>query len=172
MMRRALCLAIVCILALAVVSVSNVSAVGLNKIQYTEWLVSTTWTWYTPEGYYDGAAAGGDAIMYFLTPEEGAGMAWESLVNSMTGWGAGLQGAMGLDGYTYNPTTNLLKSTYGYVEWPLGDGYSYEGELIGKITFSSAKAFTGKITIVEPDGYKWEISLKGKKLGQYTGPPL
>ena len=171
-MRRALCLAIVCILALAVVSVSNVSAVGLNKIQYTEWLVSTTWTFYTPEGYYDGAVAGGDAIMYIGAPEYGADMAWESLVNSMTGWGAGLQGAMGLDGYTYNPTTNLLKSTYGYVEWPLGDGLYYEGELIGKITFSSAKAFTGKVTIVEPDGSRLEISLKGKKLGQYTGPPL
>jgi len=169
-MRRALCLAVACILALVVVSVSNVSAVGLKKIQYTEWLVSTTWTWYTPEGDYYLAAAGGDAIMDIGAPEEGAGMAWESLVNSMTGFGAGLQGAMGLYEYTYNATTNLLKSTYGYVEWPLGDGYSYEGELIGKITFSSAKAFTGKVTIVDLDGSRLEISLKGKKLGQWTGP--
>jgi hypothetical protein len=169
MMRRSLCLAVMCMLALVVVSVSNVSAMGLNKIQYTEWLVSTTWTWYTPEGYYNAAAAGGDAFMYIGSPEETAIMEWESTVNSFDGYGAGYQGDLRLYGYTYNATTNVLKSTSGYAEWPVGEGfYSYEGDLIGKISFSSATAFTGNVTIVEEDGSKLVISLKGKRLGQYT----
>jgi hypothetical protein len=171
MMRRFLCLAVACMLALLVVSVSNVSAIGLSKIENTEWLVSTTWIWYTPEGYYDGAAAGGDAIMYIGTPESGAGMAWESMVNSFEGWGAGLQGQLTLDAFTYNATTNILKSTSGSAAWPLGDGfYAYQGPLTGKITFSSTKAFTGTVTIVHEDGSSLVISLSGKKLGQFPAP--
>ena len=171
-MRRSFWLVVACMLTLAVVSVSDVSAIGLNKIQNTEWLVSTTWTWYTPEGNYDGAAAGGDAIMRIDAPEVGATMAWVSMVNTWDGWGAGLQGVMTFNGYTYNTTTNVLKSTYGFAEWPVGEGFTYEGELTGKITFSSANAFTGSVTFVDLDGYAWEISLKGKLLGRFTGDQI
>ena len=172
MMRRCLCLVIAFMLALVFVSVSNVSAIGLTKIQYTEWQVSTTWTWYTSEGNYDAAATGGDAIMFIGSPEDMASMSWESLVNSYEGWGAGLQGSMQLYGYTYNATTNILKSASGYAEWPVGQMfYSYEGELNAKFTFSSANAFTGKVTIVHEDGSSLVISLNGKKLGQFPAGP-
>ena len=164
-MRRSLCLAVACMLALVVVSVSNVSAIGLNKIQYTEWLVSTTWTWYTPEGYYNGAAAGGDAIMGIASYEEGADIEWESLVSSSY-VGSAIKGDISLNGYTYDATTNVLKSTYGSVQW---DDFSYEGELSCKITFSSANAFTGKVRIIFDEfGNSLVISLQGKKLGQYN----
>jgi hypothetical protein len=166
MMRRSFCPAVAFMLALVVVSASNVSAIGPNKIQNTEWLVTTTWTWYSAEGYYEGAAAGGDAFMKIGLPEDPLLMTWKSTVNSF-----GLimdQGYMELHGYTYNATTNILRSTSGYAEWPVGDNfYAYEGDLIAKITFRSANAFTGNVTIVNSFGfYKLVISLNGKRLGQ------
>jgi len=170
MMRKTLCLVVACIFALGLVSVSNVSALGLSKIRYTEWLVSMTLKWYTPEGDYDGAVAGGDTWMIIGEPEEGVAMTAVPLVNSFTGWGLGSQALIELDGYTYNATKNRLKSIYGYVGVMFDGLPEYEGDLIAKITFSSSKAFTGSIVIVEPDGYRWEISLKGKKLGKWTGP--
>ena len=169
-MRKILWLVVACIFALGLVSVSNVSALGLNKIQDTEWLVSMTFRWYTSEGDYDGAVAGGDAIMEIGEPGHGVFIAAVPMVNSLTGWGLGSQGVIDLYEYTYNPTKNLLKSTSGFVGVFFDGVPSYEGDLIAKITFSSSKAFTGSIVIVEPDGYRWEISLKGKKLGKWTGP--
>ena len=76
---------------------------------------------------------------------------------------------MALDGYTYNATQNVLKSTYGIAAWPVGEAFEdYEGGLIAKVTFSSATAFTGNVTIVKEDGSRLVISLNGKRLGKYT----
>jgi len=174
MMRKTLWLVVACLLALVIVSVSNVSALELKKIKYTEWLVSMTAKLSTLEGDYIGAYAGGDAILDIGDPADGVYMRAVPLVNSFTGWSLGSEGEVALyTGYTYNPTKNRLKSTYGYVaiDDPVIGLYEYDGELICKITFSSSKAFTGSIVIVDDVGsVRLVISLKGKKLGKWTGP--
>jgi len=178
-MKKILCLMFACMLALVFLSGSHVSALGINKIQGTEWLVSTTVKFYTSGGDYDGAIAGGDGIMDIVDPATGFAIMEDApLVDSTYGATDGSIGVIWIGDGSYKPTLNLLKANSCLLAFDLlGDGppndVEYSGPCIATIVFSSAKAFTGSIVIDDIDGAgtRAVIKLKGKKLGQYPASP-
>jgi hypothetical protein len=166
-MRKALCLSVVCIFALVVVSVSNVSALGKGKILYAEYLITATVKFFNEvTGDYEGGIGGGDGIVYI--DDTWVDGAHAFLVNSEFG-AVGSTVWFALYDYTWNATKSLLKSSDCEVEVYDPDGnpiYSYSGLCAAKITFSSAKSFTGTLTFIDA-GSETVLTMKGKKLGQY-----
>ena len=169
-MRKALCLVLACILALVFVSASNVSALGIGKILYAEYLISAKIKFFDDTGAYDGGAGGGDGIVYI--GDSDVDIAYAFLVDSFDMAVPGSTAWFTLYDYTWNSTKSLLKSFAIDMDVYDPDGLlidSYSGPCVAKITFSSAKAFTGTITITI-DGSKMVITIKGKKFDQWPGP--
>jgi len=165
-MRKALCLAVVCIFALVVVSVSNVSALGKGKILYAEYLITAKLKFFDPTGAYDGGAGGGDGIVYIDDT-----WVWGDYAFLVTSDEAvpGSTAEFTLYDYTWNATKSLLKSIDCDVDVYDPDGnpiYSYSGLCAAKINFRSAKSFTGTLTFIDA-GSETVLTIKGKKLGQY-----
>jgi opacity protein-like surface antigen len=170
-MKKILCIAVVCIMAIVFASSTDVSALDLEKIQNTDWDTKVTSKWYdAASGNYVGAGVG-QSVARILSNNVQISAA--DFVDSVfANWY--LRGGTGLINYTYNPNINRLKSTECsllYTDLNNNTVYSYSGLCDAKITFTTTTTgitFEGTITFTDTVGGRKNITaIKGKKLGKF-----
>jgi opacity protein-like surface antigen len=168
-MKKMLCMVVAFIMAVVFASATDVSALDLEKIQNTDWETKITSKWYdVASGNYVGAGVGQSVARIDSFSVQ---LHFADFVD----WGLGnlyLRGVIGLYNYTYNPTTNRLKSTecvLQYIDLNNTSVYVYSGLCDTIITFTTNKTFGGTITLTDTSiGKNNVITITGKKLGKFT----
>ena len=177
-MRKSFCLVVVCILVLAFGSVTDVSAIGKNKIVRTQWSGEGMMKIYSPTGDFVGAATGEGGIMFINETSGGEielmgyyAVSFDTTTPEVVVVGS--RGEMMISQVTYKK--NQLKGTFCSIVVYDPEGtpvFGYEGECDAKIKFRSAKAFIGAATFTDTEGTGLTavIELSGTLLGQT--PPV
>ncbi len=173
-MKKILCIAVACILTTVFALATDVSAIDVTKIQNTDWDVTVT------SKYYDAAtgnylASGvGRSISRIDSASSTVEIYYAELVD------LGLErlyseGGMSLNPYTYDPTTNKLKSTGCNLSFTDTAGnalFNFSGACNAVITFTSTTTgltLSGTIKIPSlASGVNAVITVSGKKLGKYA----
>jgi hypothetical protein len=171
-MKRILFLLVACIMITGFLSASDVLAVDLTKLPYSEWKITGLSTRYDA-GAYNGSAVISQGMLTIGEPADG--------VIAVTNHGSDLLASLlgGLVEYycahqlgAYTLGVDKIKSTtctMNCVDYLGNPGLTFSGPCDAKIIFGSGTQFDGTITI--PDlwgaGNQGIFTIKGTKVGKY-----
>lgn len=166
-MKKGLYLLLLCISALAFLSVSAFRNQGKERVLYSDWATNGVILRYSLAGDYDGAYAGGDGIMKIRdTDIEGI---YAPMLETGEGVVAGTRIEYTLKNYTYKK--NKLTSTSCFITIFDTDGsksFTYDGPCVATIKLKH-QSCKGSIAFTdESSAAKVAITFTGKLIGQYT----
>jgi hypothetical protein len=172
-MTRILCLVISCILALVLLSASDVSAINISKIIGNEYHVKGLATSYS-DGSYTGTAVA-EGMMVIKEPEDGV-LAVTTVITDLSStlmYGV-YQYYCTFQFGPYEQKGNRLTSDTCAIDC-IGPDYStpilnYDGDCDFTINLQGEKKLKSTVEFTTDEGVEMVFTGQGEKLGQWTTP--